>query len=186
MNSKPTIQPTNPQLHSFLPLINTRTRVLIIGSMPGVASLNAQQYYAHPQNQFWKIIFSIFEQGRLPKNYIDKQKTLLKHHLGLWDSLASCHRQGSLDSAIKAPVPNDFTALFKKYPRVHTLVFNGQIAARYFKQFCAHTCTGKTTVILPSTSPAHAALSYKQKQTRWQQALLTALKKPYTQARELL
>ena len=162
-------------LHSFPPVLNTCTRVLIIGSMPGVASLQAQEYYAYTYNQFWPIIFDVFENGRPPKNYEDKLCTLLKHRLGLWDVLAACTRPGSLDSRIKTPAPNDFPALFTQYPAVHTLLFNGQAAATYFKRFYGWNLPNKTLVILPSTSPANASLSYAQKLARWKKALWQAL-----------
>ncbi len=172
-------------MHSFAPVINLHTRVLIVGSMPGEASLLAQEYYAYKHNQFWKLIFDIFEQGRSPLNYTDKKHTLLSHQIGLWDSLATCTRTGSLDSAISHPKPNDFPALFKKYPAVHTLLFNGQAAARYFKKFQGDI-SHKTFYILPSTSPAHATLSYLEKRKIWERILQDALKKPYAPARELL
>ena len=162
-------------LYSFPPVLNTRTRVLIIGSMPGVASLQAQEYYAYKYNQFWPIIFDVFEAGRTPKNYADKRQTLLKYHLGLWDALAACTRPGSLDSRIKTPVANDFPTLFKRYPAVHTLLFNGQAAATYFKRFYGWNWPGKTLLILPSTSPANAALSYAQKLAGWKDAFNQAL-----------
>ena len=167
-----------PLLHSFPPVINTHTRVLIIGSMPGTASLQAQQYYAYPHNQFWKIIFDVFENGRPPQNYEDKLHTLLKHRLGLWDALAACTRPGSLDSHIKTPTPNDFPALFTQYPAVHTLLFNGQAAARYFKRFYGWELPCKTLLILPSTSPAHASLSYTQKLALWKKGLPPHKKSP--------
>ena len=163
------------QLHSFPPVINTHTRVLIIGSMPGIASLQAHEYYAYKYNQFWPLVFDVFENGRLPKNYPDKLHTLLKHRLGLWDALAACTRPGSLDSCIKTPTPNDFTTLFQHYPSIHTLLFNGQAAATYFKRFHGWEIPGKTLVILPSTSPANAALPYAQKLARWKKAFAQAL-----------
>ena len=163
------------QIHSFPPVLNTHTRVLVIGSMPGIASLQAQQYYAHKYNQFWPIIFDVFEAGRPPKNYEDKLCTLLKHRIGLWDTLSACTRPGSLDSHIQTPVPNDFPALFKRYPAVHTLLFNGQAAATYFKRFYGWQLPGKMLVVLPSTSPAHASLSYATKLTRWKKILLQSL-----------
>ena len=149
--------------------------MLIIGSMPGVASLQAAQYYAYKYNQFWPIMFDIFEAGRTPKNYQDKLDTLLKNHLGLWDALATCTRCGSLDSHIKTPIPNDFPALFKQYSAVHTLLFNGQAAAAYFKRFYGWELPSKTLLILPSTSPTNASLSYAQKLACWKKILLQVI-----------
>ena len=108
-------------LYSFPPLINSKTRVLVVGSMPGAASLKAQEYYAYKYNQFWRIIFDLFAGGRIPQNYEDKKQVLLAKGIGLWDALASCQREGSLDGNITEPTPNDFPTLFKKYPSVHTL-----------------------------------------------------------------
>lgn len=95
-------------LYSFPPLINSKTRVLVVGSMPGAASLKAQEYYAYKYNQFWRIIFDLFAGGRIPQNYEDKKQVLLSKSIGLWDALAACQREGSLDGNIKEPTPNDF------------------------------------------------------------------------------
>ncbi len=101
-------------IRSFPPIINSRSRVLILGSMPGIKSLQAQEYYAHPQNQFWKIMTALlgFE---LPLTYMHKKKMLLKNNIALWDVIASCRREGSLDSNIRHIRLNDFEGLFKKY-----------------------------------------------------------------------
>ena len=131
--------------------------------------MHAQEYYAYKQNQFWRIIFDTFEKGRVPISYTDKTNVILKHRLGLWDSLAACKRKGSLDSAIEKPHPNDFPALFCTYPLIHTLLFNGNAAFKFYKQ--AFGLPQQTYHILPSTSPAHAARSYKEKLVIWQRAL---------------
>lgn len=161
-------------IHSFPPAVNRQTRILVIGSMPSTASLKAQEYYAYKHNQFWKIIFAIFAQGRTPDGYADKINTLLTHRTGLWDALAACERTGSLDGNISKPEPNDFPALFARYPAIETLLFNGQAARAHFKR--AFGDGGKTCLTLPSTSPAHAALSYHEKLHRWKQAFENALK----------
>lgn len=163
-------------LYSFPPLINSKTRVLVVGSMPGAASLKAQEYYAYKYNQFWRIIFDLFAGGRIPQNYEDKKQVLLAKGIGLWDALAACQREGSLDGNITEPTPNDFPTLFKKYPRVHTLLFNGQAARNHFKR--AFGDGGKFCVLLPSTSPAHASRPYEEKKILWKQAFLTALNRP--------
>lgn len=160
-------------IHSFSPAVNDQTRILIVGSMPGRASLAAQEYYAYPRNQFWRIMFDLLENGRAPKDYQDKINSLLRHQIGLWDALARCERQGSLDGNIERPVPNDFPTLFQRYPHIHTLLFNGQAAARHFKQAFGKTVT-QTLCVLPSTSPAHAALSYSEKLHQWETALTQA------------
>ncbi|MGN0025173.1 MAG: DNA-deoxyinosine glycosylase [Candidatus Avelusimicrobium sp.] len=121
-------------IYSFPPAVNTYSRILVIGSMPGKASLQAQEYYAYKYNQFWRMIFDIFAGGRQPENYADKINTLLKYGIGLWDALASCERTGNLDGNISLPRPNDFPALFKEFPHIHTLLFNGQAARAHFKR----------------------------------------------------
>ncbi len=157
-------------IKSFPPIVGPRTRVLIVGSMPGKASLEAGQYYAHPRNQFWRIIFDTFEHGRTPENYADKTAVLLRHGLGLWDTLASCLRQGSADAHIRRQTPNDFPALLRRFPQIQTLLFNGGAAFAFYRRaFGEPPCRFYR---LPSTSPAHAALCYEEKKARWQQALL--------------
>lgn len=156
-------------IQSFPPVAGPKTRILIIGSMPGVASLRAQEYYAYKYNQFWRIIFDVFEGGRQPQNYEDKKAVILAHGLGLWDSLARCERSGSLDSAITRHVPNDFPALFRRCPHIKTLLFNGQASFGFYKK--AFGLPKQHFSVLPSTSPAHASRSYQEKLSVWQKAL---------------
>ncbi|MBO5011049.1 MAG: DNA-deoxyinosine glycosylase [Elusimicrobiaceae bacterium] len=162
-------------IYSFPPAVNRQTRILVIGSMPGEASLKAQEYYAYKHNQFWKIVFEIFAAGRTPDEYADKINTLLSNGIGLWDALKACERTGSLDGNISEPTPNDFPALFTRFPRIHTLLFNGQAARTHFKR--AFGDAGKTCITLPSTSPAHASRSYAEKLQLWKEAFSNALKK---------
>ena len=161
---------SHPQLHSFSPVANTQTRVLVVGSMPGRASLEACEYYAHPRNQFWPLMFDLLANGRKPADYRDKLTMLLTHHIGLWDSLASCTRPGSLDTHIRNGRPNDFPALFSRFPAIHTLLFNGKTAYTYFVRAFKQKGFSHSLIYLPSTSPAHAGLSYTQKKHLWQQA----------------
>lgn len=161
-------------IYSFPPAVNTQTRILVIGSMPGIASLQAQEYYAYKHNQFWRIVFDLFADGRTPTSYADKIGTLLANRIGLWDALAACERTGSLDGNISRPTPNNFPALCARYPAIDTLLFNGQAARTHFKR--AFGNAGKTCLTLPSTSPAHAALSYHEKLRLWRQAFENALK----------
>ncbi|HJD19101.1 MAG TPA: DNA-deoxyinosine glycosylase [Candidatus Avelusimicrobium excrementipullorum] len=156
-------------LKSFPPVAGPQTRLLIIGSMPGEASLRAGEYYAYKYNQFWRIIFDVFENGRTPENYQDKRQVILKHGLGLWDTLAACRREGSLDSRITQQIPNDFPALFARYPAIHTLLFNGTAAFAFYKR--AFGTPDKKFYRLPSTSPAHASRSYAEKLALWRAAL---------------
>lgn len=162
-------------LKSFAPVADKRTRILIVGSMPGEASLRAGQYYAYKYNQFWKLAAALFSDGNIPSSYPEKLALLQKHGVGLWDTLHACEREGSLDSQIRHARPNDFISLLKKYPRIRALLFNGQTAHKYFVKFFGRL-PEITYYILPSTSPAHAALSYDEKLTVWKDALAQAMK----------
>lgn len=160
-------------LQSFPYQADENTMFLVIGTMPSEASLAAGQYYAYKHNAFWKIVFDVFENSRAPRDYQDKISTLLRHGGGLWDSLAACERDGSLDSAIRRPSPNDFPSLFARFPRIQTLLFNGRAPHAYFvRAFGA--LPDKTYILLPSTSPAYAALPYEEKRARWREAFLRA------------
>lgn len=155
---------------SFAPLINSSTKILVIGTMPGIASLEAAEYYGHPRNAFWKIIASLFNEGVNFKNYSEKKDCLLSHEIGLWDSLQSCSRKGSLDSDIKNARPNDFETLLKSYP-VKKLVFNGNKAFEFFRRFHKELLETITYEIMPSTSPANATINFDTKLKKWRLAL---------------
>lgn len=153
---------------SFAPLIYPDTRILVIGSMPGEESLRRREYYGHPQNAFWRIMADVFHNGKPFLSYEEKCQTLKEHQIGLWDSLASCVRAGSMDSDIREPIANDFSA----YEFVSLLLFNGQAAFKYFKQTNAVFLQNHAYKLMPSTSPAYARLSYLQKREIWQKQLL--------------
>lgn len=148
---------------SFAPIIDGNTRILVIGTMPGAVSLERQEYYAHERNLFWKVVSETFCGGRPFASYEEKKACLAGNHIGLWDSVQSCHRVGSLDSAIKNAVPNDFAALLKQYPRTQRLLFNGQKAFRLFERFYPDILEYVDYEVLPSTSPANAAVPYEKK-----------------------
>jgi len=164
--------------HGFPPIANDQARVLILGSMPGIASLRAEQYYAHPRNQFWPIMAAILGVDLVALVYSQRRQALLDAGIALWDVLQSCHRPGSLDADI-APdsvVVNDFAAFFQQHPAIRQIYFNGAAAEQHFKcrveplltvgQAPRHpTCL--TFHRLPSTSPAHAALAFPAKLTAW-------------------
>ena len=113
------------------PNIDKDCRALILGSMPGVKSLEAQQYYAHPQNRFWPMMAHLLGE-ELPSAYEEKLAMLLRHHIALWDSIGSCEREGSLDSAIRDEQGNDFAALLQEYPGIRAIYFNGGKSAQAF------------------------------------------------------
>ena len=156
---------------SFAPIIDGNTRILVIGTMPGAVSLERQEYYAHERNLFWKIVSEAFCGGRGFASYEEKKACLADNQIGLWDSVQSCHRVGSLDSAIKNAVPNDFAALLKQYPQVQRLLFNGQKAFGLFERFSPDILEYVDYEVLPSTSPANAAVPYEKKLELWLEAL---------------
>lgn len=158
-------------LESFAPLINDDTQIMILGTMPGVKSLQEQQYYAHPQNAFWKIISLLYHQGKTFENYDEKKQCLLENNIGLWDNLRHCLREGSLDTNITDAVPNDFEKLFSQYHNVSKLLFNGQAFFKYFKKYHPRLLSEITYEIMPSTSPANASVRFEQKLDIWKNAL---------------
>lgn len=154
---------------SFPPLVWEAPRLLLLGSMPGIQSLHREQYYAHPQNQFWRILAAAFEQD-LPVTYDEKRELLKRNGIALWDVLAHCEREGSLDSAIKNAVPNDIPAFIDGFPSVQKIGFNGQQSFKYFERsFGARL--DLPTAVLPSTSPAYT-IPFAQKLELWKNFLL--------------
>jgi double-stranded uracil-DNA glycosylase len=163
------------ECHSFSASLNQNCHILILGSMPGEASLQKQQYYAHPQNRFWPMICSILGNSKVPVFYDERLQLLLKHNIGLWDSLAFCERSGSLDSAIKHEQANDFPSLFKNYPQIKKICFNGTKAFQAFKKHHKELLqdTQKEFITLPSTSPANARWQMPKLMEVWKIALQT-------------
>lgn len=158
------------KLYCFAPLVDKNTKILVIGTMPGVASLQASEYYAFKHNAFWTIIFKLT--GTETQNYTEKIKLLRKLHIGLWDNLKVCEREGSLDSDIKQAEPNNFEKLLWDFPNIKKLLFNGQKSFAFFKKYHPELLEKYKYSILPSTSPANARLSFEQKFTLWQQELI--------------
>ncbi len=150
------------------PVLAATTRILILGSFPGAASLAAQQYYAHPRNLLWPILSALTGEPLAGLPYDERLPRLLAHGFGLWDVLGACERKGSLDAAIRNPAANDFARLRALCPQLETVGFNGQTAGKFAPQFAAQAYR---TLVLPSTSPAHAALSLAQKLAQWKMLL---------------
>lgn len=151
--------------------------MLILGSFPGVRSLQLQQYYGHPQNHFWKILQALWPDDPLPApgQYAARCGWLLDHGLGLWDVYASCEREGSLDSAIRNPVVNDFAALRVRCPQLRLIAHNGGESFRHART--VHAALGVALfplVQLPSTSPANASWSFARKLAAWREAVVRA------------
>lgn len=157
--------------NSFPPVLDRHTHTLILGTMPGTESLRQQQYYAHPRNAFWPIMGTIFGfDPNLP--YSARLAELNRHGIGLWDTLKSCERPGSLDAKIKNARFNDFAALFSAYPNLQNICLNGRGAEKFFRYCCdPEKIPGMKIFLLPSTSPAYAAMSYPQKLEIWRKCL---------------
>jgi TDG/mug DNA glycosylase family protein len=159
-----------PRVQSFAPIENASAKLLILGSMPGTASLEAGQYYAHPRNLFWRILGELAGAGpALP--YERRIKALKSARIALWDVLESCAREGSLDSAIDdgSLLPNDFESFFQGHPMITHVFFNGAKAEACFRRRVLPDARLRPFQYhrLPSTSPAHASLSYAQKLKAW-------------------
>ena len=163
---------TENECKSFAPSIDRNSHILILGSMPGVKSLEEQQYYAHPQNRFWKVMASICNEPRLHEfDYDLKLKTLLKNNIALWDTLKTCKREGSLDSDIQNETPNDIKSLLKKYPNIKTICLNGNKSYSAFKKYFLNLLEKYNCFKMPSTSPANARYSLDKLITEWNKCL---------------
>ena len=159
---------------SFAYIADERTVRLVIGSMPGAASLAAGEYYAHKHNLFWRFAFEAYGAAfdvSQPPAYALKTSLLREHGTGLWDAAAFCQREGSLDAAIKNAAPNDFPALLSRYPQIECLLFNGQTAHKLFRRFYPELLEAKRWLLLPSTSPANASVPLAVRREKWLAAL---------------
>lgn len=157
---------------SFKPEIDNQTKILILGTMLGEASLAADKYYAHPRNAFWKIMADVLNNGKPFENYTEKLNCLKAHHIGLWDNLKYCERKGSLDSDIKEEYPNDIAEMLKKHPSIEQILLNGKKSEAFFKKYQSALLPKINVRTMPSTSPANARLSYDKKCEIWKDSLL--------------
>lgn len=156
---------------SFEPVYTQKARVLIVGSMPSVKSLEDAQYYAHPRNAFWPMMFDVFGVERT-QDYEAKKALIRENHLALWDVAEACEREGSLDSNMRDITYNDFASLFEKCPRIHTVLCNGGTA--YSLLMKSGYAKGKTVIRMPSTSPAYT-MAYAKKMEIWKETLQAVL-----------
>ena len=157
---------------SFTPSIDKNSTILVLGSMPGVKSLQKQQYYAHPQNRFWKVMASICNEPKLHEfDYDLKLKTLLNNNIALWDVIKSCRRLGSLDSDIQNEIPNGISKLLKNYPNIKTICLNGNKAYSAFKKHFPELFEKYDCHKMPSTSPANARYKLKDLYGEWIKAI---------------
>jgi hypoxanthine-DNA glycosylase len=166
------------RVHSFAPIADARARVLVLGSMPGERSLAQREYYAHPQNRFWRILATLTGVAH-DAPYAVRIASLKDAGIALWDVLASCRRESSLDSAIERASmrANDFAAFFAAHPRLTHVCFNGATAEAVFRRHVRATLPERPIRYerLPSTSPAHAGMPAAQKARRWRTALRRGL-----------
>ena len=156
------------RLSGLAPLAAPDTRVLVLGSFPGRRSLQLQQYYAHPQNQFWPILRALWPQAPWPESgdYAARCACALAHGLGVWDVYAACEREGSLDSAIENAQLNDLAGLRQRCPQLQAIAHNGGESFRHAR----HTrALGLPVYRLPSTSPANASWSLARKTEAWRE-----------------
>ena len=146
--------------------MDRQSRVLILGTMPGPEALRRRQYYGFPGNHFWPILQKLFGLEDRPLSYPEKIRLLKTNRIALWDVIASCRRVGASDSAITRVTPNRVTELLKEYPNIRTVFVNGNTAERLFRRYFRDP-TRLPVRGLPSTSPAHAAMSFQEKLKRW-------------------
>lgn len=160
-----------PYSHPFSPILDQNTRILFLGSFPSIASFEQAFYYAHPRNAFWPIMESIFD-VHLETNEA-KKAFCLEKKIGLWDVIGSCERSNSSDTNLKNCIPNDFEKLLNDYPNIQVLAFTGKKSHDLFMKVFKDLKIEK--VLLPSTSPAHAAMTREEKTKIYTEFLETYL-----------
>lgn len=160
----PLSAPLAVRLQGLGPVAGPGARLLVLGSFPGVASLQAQQYYGHPRNHFWPILGALWGVDLIALPYAERLAVMQAHGLGLWDVYAACRREGSLDSAIEAAEPNDLAGLAARLPQLQAIAHNGGESARTMR---VTRTLGRPVYRLPSTSPANASWSFERKLAAW-------------------
>lgn len=153
-------------IHPIPPLYDEQSRILILGSFPSVKSREAQFFYGHPQNRFWKVVSAVLD-WPLPQTIPEKRAMLHANHIALWDVIASCDIEGSSDSSIKNAVPNDLTPILQTAD-IRQIYCNGATSHRLYQKYIAPV-TGRDAVKLPSTSPANAAWQLERLRAEWKQ-----------------
>ena len=153
----------NKAVKGFPPVIDAGIETLILGSFPSVASLGKAQYYAHPQNHFWRLVGAVIGEQLNEMDYETRKRTLLKHRIGLWDIIDACRRDGSLDSNIRDARHNDFEQVTRAAKKLRRVCFNGKTAGKREPEFAA---LGYETLVLPSSSPAYT-MRFEEKLKQW-------------------
>lgn len=156
------------RIFSFPPIIDSQSEILILGSIPGGKSLEKKQYYAHPQNKFWRIIFELMEE-EFTEDYTQRIETIKKHHIALWDVIDSCERKGSLDSEIKNEEANQIAELLEKHPNIKALFCNGGKSYKNLIKLLGKK-NNLPVFLLPSTSPAYT-IPFEKKLEGWAKIL---------------
>lgn len=150
--------------HSFAPVYDAHSRILILGSFPSVKSREQGFYYGHPRNRFWQVLAAVLG-CPVPESREEKKEMLLSHHIALWDVIDSCDIKGSSDSSIRNVLPADIPGLLKR-TQIQSIYLNGQTAGRLYRRFLQEE-TGLEAYVLPSTSPANAACTKEQLIRLW-------------------
>ncbi len=165
MSGAPERASAAPLKRSFPPFADERSRVLVLGTLPGEESLRRVEYYAHPRNLFWPILYALFG-GVPPRDYGERVAFLRTHRVALWDVCAAGEREASADSTIRREEPNAIDPLLDRYPQIRGVAFNGTGAERLYDRHFRRR-PRLLYLSLPSTSPAHARLGFEAKLARW-------------------
>ena len=155
--------------HSFEPIYNEDSEILILGTLPSVKSRENNFYYGHKQNRFWKLLAKLCEE-ETPQTVEEKTAMLLRHHIAIWDVIQSCDIKGSSDSSIKNAVPADISRILKAAD-IQTIIANGGTAFRLYERYC-EPVTGRPAALCPSTSPANAAFSLERLSECWSKFII--------------
>ena len=162
------------RIHSFDPIVDRKSRILILGTMPGPQALRKREYYGFRFNHFWKIIAGLFG-GAGEWSYAEKVRLLKQNHIALWDVLESCERVGAADSKMREMRPNDIPGLVARHPNIEAIFLNGGTAEKLFLKFFREVEEKLSITRLPSTSPAHASMPFEAKLKAWSAILPPSL-----------
>lgn len=152
------------RISSFPPIVSEDSKILILGSVPGIKSLEMKEYYAHPQNKFWRILFALFQED-FTADYAEKMELLKKNKIAVWDVIDSCERKGSLDTEIKNEAHHDILQLLQDFPSIKVIFCNGQKSFKTLRKILPDDLK-IPILVLPSTSPAYT-IPYQQKLKDW-------------------
>jgi len=160
------VNKTGSRIRSFEPIVDRKSIILVLGTMPGPEALRKREYYGFRQNHFWRIMGDLFAAGG-PLSYAQKVRLLRQNGIALWDVLQSCEREGAADSRIRNERPNDVPDLLARHPNIKAVYFNGKSAAKLFIKYFGDKRVRPPARSLPSTSPANAGISFEAKRKAW-------------------